>query len=1735
MSVGPSFKEQILKVRREVQLSCDSKSLLRTIKDTQRCLAALANEPLCVAHVVKELVDWVALKEDRDLETAAAKACLSLFEELLNICHGADKTTRCFLVARIYNAFVALNQKHSCRWTKLHIVRLMSRFPIEDEKADLFARVKRAVLKMVHESKGENAGLAEDGADLVIELQRKLLEHEAANSRKPDGTRQPALALFREVFDNVMAILYRLYPVSHAKAQKLYQTVMDTMRNIVKPDEQELITLLGDSVGYVDTILAYSVGENADFCQFAGFLTIFDAVRSEPYANCYKLICLLVKLAKQGPPTARQIDKITTSVRALHATFPSHQLVVRVAIFVTCQIIPCLHRVPEELALGLSQSAISMCEALMHFVRHCPSDTVPELCRACTNSRRHLADRLLSMLMHFNIAQAKNAIDQKMSVDKLSYSVSRGCELIKRKLTLLEELGCERKQSMIDTSMRYSLSWLKYVITLNLKQDVQPVEEMEEIVQLIKLLIAVQNRYRFEFLSDKHLVRLLENAHTDRPGPNAPGSCWPNVSIRLLKLLLTLRDSPAATSSEEHASTLTAIVRSIMCYQINASEEDPIRSLTLLQLYDHPSFDRYGFAFDCVPSREEKFIILAEEMALVTKYKTSNTLPAWEYMQQLASVGDIREHCLTFGMALHGFSENDSGKLPETMMATLFDALKQYRPANSLESVKRYAALAIVCYHTYTLASRLTLNRCREVPFKVERLRNGRIDEFLLENKLDREAHMIERMDEIRKYYSQLIDALEKENFQSLWVLPSIAQISSILDNTARLYHLNYHPHRAVELQLLNLLLVSQRRDERPLDQCASLAFLLEQHKLTDIQLKQKKRSNTTCAKKHAGQSLETLEDLAKRATSLLHPPGSIDDVPANRKFQLLNLYLALAVYFASQGELGKALRLVKLALDHLSKSSNVDTIARLLHGRTAQIIFRFAVEYGLPWPDFVPPLAFMKRMLASFNDLQKLSSEHTFTLSLATVEMTIEVLQYLILRYDTGSLIEPYVEQLLKFVLRRGAGLRVMQLLLLYGQMCADTQKLDRCEVLLGYLDRLLILRPILSDGKENEILMDDVALAGAGEHHKPINLMPLAAQCVIEDLVDVGREAALKNRIVPTIAAWGETIGNETVVEQYLMFHHAPGCDCRYCSYPQYKSMAFQTASLAARLSVLQRTKPTKYIDRAYETLCEHWRTQIYPNLTSSWTVPAYRTDMIVAVIRTLLNRGQFLVRQEHYDAAQEAYSLASELIVPTLDPALSADIRYNMSALEMLIHRPVRRKRTRKMIQARYKELLTKMSKTNGSSSPDMALLTTNVSNLKIKTPKPGTVAERTAAARAPPKTVDRVNELIRQAASRRHQLKTTGTDALLVPDGTIPSRTYSASARKPKTVSIFVDSPPNRTAKITALPATVGKIFKPSNQKAKAKVLDTERVDLTEVDHSSKNKKLPGSSRRGEKRELISVSRHGTDPVTPKRSADSYKDALLSGTPPGTPLAQSRRTAAANKTGRRLVVDDFPSLSESSDTDASSKTPHATKKPTDSSSLNGSFRDVLVLGNATKKNDSSVVIVLDDSENDSNSQTDEAIETSFEHSHAVSADKRVGLSLKTYSDRKRLLGSGGGPLSASSSSAARLVAMKRKTPLLATKTKLRFDDPSPEQIIPIVDSVIPHKTYTVVATEVDGKEKITTEISGKLANANLLSEETPNGRSQKKKAMGHPVSTIEPQKVESRISSIASRTRLRRKRI
>ncbi|XP_053671272.1 uncharacterized protein LOC128721535 [Anopheles nili] len=1777
MSCSKDFKDEILKVRREVQLSCDSKLLLRRLKETHRCLNETttdSNYKLYVAHLVKELVDWITMKQDRDFATVEGQACFDMLENFVSICHQAQASIRSFIVSRLYNGIVTLNEKSDSNRTKLRVCQLMCGFTIEDEQADLFGRIKRVVLKMVKASND----VAEDSADLVINMQRKLLEHASISSRNSDGIRQAALTLFREVFDGNIAILYRSFTVNRTKARLLYDTIMHTMVTIVKPDEKELISLLHESVGYVETILAYS-SEHAEYQRFADFFKIYKGISSEPYASCYLMVQGMLQLIKTDRPPALLIESIADRIRTVHAGFPSHALVVKVAIFLTCQGNLYFYSLPQEVMLGVSRQSIDFFEALMLFVRHCPAETVPELCRKCTSSRRHLADKLLSVLMNLSISQARNVAEHRSSMDdplqKLSFSVSKGCELIKRKLALLEELGCERKQSLLECSMRYGISWVKYIVTI-LRDQPRDSESVSEIVEILKVLVTVQNRYRFEFLSDLYIVRLLENTYIER-STSVEGSdlssrpCWANLSVLQLKLLLTIREQSSVIPSEEQSSSISSIVRAIMCCQMNTSEDDPIRSLTIVQLYDHPSFDRHGFAFDCAPSRDEKFVILAEEMNLVAKYKTPTSLPMWEYFLELTKLGSVRMNCLTFGMALHGFNEQEVTKLPQSLLDEVCAALEEYKPTNVLERIKRSASLAMASYQTYSSFSRASLKRMRDVPFKVEHFRNDQIEQMLQENQLDRETEQYERMEAIRRHYADMLDELTKDGFRSLWVLPSIVQISSILDNTARLYQLNYHPHRAVELQLLNLLLVSQRRDKRPLDQCAALAFLLEQHRLTAVLMKQHfSTSSTQKRPPHAGGTLESLHDLAKRATDLLHTYGGAnyrDDVLDNRKFQFLNLYLGLAVYEASESGLTQALNLIQQARGNLATCPIDETIGQLIRGRMAQIIFRLVIEYGLCWPDAVPPITFLKLMLAKFNELQQLTSEHTFSMSLATVEMTIQVLQYQLMRYDIGSQFEPQVEQLLKFVFRRGLGLRVMQLLLLYGQMCADMEKLDRCECTLRYLDRLLMLSPNpLDHGKENRQITDD---ALQKNKHKTVPIAPVKSlpsagvHGGMENLVDDERKAVSKANdhfAVSNIDRPAAVLHEDSVkaaMEQYLMFRHAVGCGCRYCRYPQYKSMAFQTAAFAVRFYALQQQKPSALIEHHYQLIVEHWRSQMHPILerfatTSTmdvplWCGPGYRRDLLMIVIRILLQRGQYLVKQKHFAAALKVYQGAAELTkcktvdIFCVDLALVEDVHFNMTSVRMLLDQAsrgylLRHKRSRSEINSRFNEFLAnrKVSTPPPSSGMnDMASLSTGMNKLNLKTPKVDGSSAHASRIRVPPKTVGRSYELLHQAASRRYQMKATSAE-MAVSDLTVTNRPQFASARKPKTVNIFIDSPPEQSKKLPVAPATVGKRIQPTFSSSETSVNPKTRkpdngvVDLREAYTSGefKNASLElANSTKVKSRRRQEKDAHTHQESDKESGANTYAAELIKHKSPYQKAnTQEIHIGKDGRKVRRLMVDDFPSLGEpkASDTQASVKTPQPQKRkiiPTTSAvgcaspALDRSFRDALVLGEPEHKTDTSL-IVLDDSESNEQ-QSEEAIETSFENSHAVSVDKKLGLSLKSYSERKRLLGSG-----TLSSSAARKGIAKRMSPFVVSKTKLCFDEPSPEQ------------------KSVDTSERSVSNLAKKIPSKSSLSLTKQNTRRKTKKSVESPKESnaiLPLETMETHVDNIATRTRLRRKRL
>ncbi|XP_058055748.1 uncharacterized protein LOC131207155 [Anopheles bellator] len=1607
-----AYNEQLEKFQAALQPTAAAERILRTLKEIQ-CFAdsftGHANRFVCSADLSKVLLNWMVQKQTADLATDAWQAAYELAKKYLKICHDAPDTIRSFCVTVLYNHVVALGTP-SKLLMRLLIISLMARFEVTDEHASLFGRVKRVALTIVQDTKESerNRALFSTGHDVIIELHRKLLIHAARQNNK---TRQPALDLFREVFDSSTAILQRFFGFSLAKAQQLYTTVMETMNADVKLRESELIHLFGDGIDFVEKILSFR-DTAPEYCRFAEFFLMFKSLTAEPYASCVRLVRHLVRLAFSSQLGESFFTEVTRLVRSLYATFPSDPSVMKVIVLFACHSNRHFSSLPAEQLTEVAEAAIEMIESLMHFVRHCPTGMRAALCRRCPHARQHLADRLISALIHLASSQMKVRLgepQQGAKHPKPTLTVGRVCELARRRVKLLQELECEGKGPLQNESVRYCVVWVQRTLA-SLRQEITE-SDTKELGAVLRLVIEQNAVQRYDFIkSDLILVRLLENCFYSVPSANVSTSAlWPKLSVQLLKLLLTLRENPTPTIVQSNAS-IGVILRTIMAYQAETDEEDPTRTITVMQMYAHAGYDRFGFGFRTEPTHDEQLTIMVQEMTIATNYKTSRSIT--HCFDQLWKVVDVREHCLPLGMALYAFDEQEWEKLPTAQIDELRASLANHEPKTTSERFQRSAALGNISYRRILHWQRALLDRLRLVLFEREDIRNDRIDKMLLEIQFDQDAQLQERLEALRLHYRTMVTVLVEDDFQLISLLPSLTFVSSVLNNTARYYQLNYHPHQATELQLLNLLLVSQRRAERPLDQCVAIGFLLEYHQVTEDVLRQFPMNSGW--PNFAGGDLGTLKALSVRAAELLHTFTGNESannctVPENRRYPLLDLYLTLAVYRGSKqsdAALSAALQLIRRGLAHAdrlcAKGDLSEDSRHLMKGRAAQIVFRLASDYGLPFQEATPQMAFVRLMLGNFNELQKLCGEHTLILSSATVEMTVTVLQFMIVRYDTTQYIVGYVEQLLKFAMRRGAGLRVMQLLLLYGSIMVDSEKLDRCELAIRYLDRLLMLRPINSGKSHSKrVTRNPIDMDSACQLNQDFNRPVLSG--VGNDDDDGARKVAKKDpeKLIMSNGGGTDPVDGQTEVpiEHYLMFGHAPSCDCRFCCNPQYKSMAFKTAALTARLAVLNR-EPIERTDHYYDAITDHWLSVMEPLLI--WCLGGYRSDLLKDVMRTMVQRGLFLVRCGRYETARKVYERAlalsdSKHIV--VDRALYEDIRFNLQVLSNFDQQNTNvHQRKPSVTLESYKRFLA----TRNSS---VATLETDLGKLQLKTP---TKVVARGAVRPPPKTVDRVNELLRQSASRRYQRAQGVNDSALTAasiEGIGIVKVASASARKPKTVNIFMDSPP-----------------------------------------------APGRSRKTKK-----GSSENPAPVAPEKSqSDAAKisanvvNTKSSADPGGGFQQQSDHKAIGNSKPTQSVYVDFPVLHAAN----TPKRPGTSSNSNDnrlggSPSLNGSFRDALVLGKSSREatkppTEDGSVIVLDDSSSDIKTVSNEAIETSFVDSRTQTLTNSA-LALRTYSDRKRTANGGSTPLSAVGPSSA----VKRKPPTV-TKVRLRFDDPpTPER--------------------------------------------------------------------------------------
>ncbi|ETN62354.1 hypothetical protein AND_005941 [Anopheles darlingi] len=1696
----PKFEEQISKLRLGLEQS-DRASFKKTLAQMQRLaddFKGHANEYICLAHLAKDLIDWLVRQEQATaVETSTWKACFKLAESFLENSRNAPAQLRVYCIKMLYNGILKLNGKQRAQ---VLLITLMAQFEITEKEVVLFQRVKRIALSNLPalQEATDRALYGAAACDVVIELQRKLLIQAAGtNESNTDGqVRTVVLDYFREVFSTSMVILNRFFAYDRTKAEQLFRTVMETMSTTVRLDKPELIALFEDGLEYVERILAFCESE-PEYLRYGEFFNLFQTLKEEPYATIGQMVQQTVKLVRSDRPTVYQYATLATTARTLYTIAPSDKLVMKVIILTAMNSFSHLNSMGSELVadLKLAAAMIELVERLLPFVRHCPSRQEQQsLCRNCSQIRRHLADRLLTILIIISINQMKGAATDRtrsplQQTPATSYTISRVCEVFQRKVTLLKELDCDLKRSLLHSTARQAVVYVKHAMQ-SLRQAATETDddsyenERKELITLTKWFIELNSTERFDFLSEFKLLRLLEGCMS-----TSPAFVWSNLSIQLLKLLLTIRDNKWEMPTDEASNiagidAINDVLRAIFFFQGKALTDDPVRSLTVVQMYTQEHYDRFGFTFASEPSTNEKITIITQEMAFVAKFKTAPTLTS--YFQQLSMLGNVRQHCLTFGMALYSLSEQEWEKLPARQINELWAGLQSHNPSTVSEQIKREASFAIISYHRFWYLNQTSKNRLREIPLEREHLRNGQLDErILLANQLDCETQTLEQLDALRHHFSAMVRLMCVEGFRSpiLALLPSLMYVTSLLDSTARYCQLNYYPHRAVELQLLGLLLISQRRAEKPYDQCAALGFLLEQHHVA-AECLPVFYSDTDQWPAHAGGDLSTLPALAQRAMELLqrccHDPSPGEEpttsaVPESRRFPLLNLCLALAIYRGSSSSrkgLESALKLIRrtlaLADKWVDRAELSDGNHQLLKGRTAQILFRLATESGLPFPASVPPVAFVKLMVTNFNDLQKVCREQLLTLSLATIETTVAVLQYLLVRYEIGSYIEGYIEQVLKYTIKRGAGLRVLQILLLYGNVSADMQKVDRSEMAFGILNRLLMHRTIGSVAQYRiKPAPGQVATGLSDETNHVWSMLPSAASVfgAVQDEIDgvrkIAKESSTESSLPLTVggrrqAFTGVTLQDsdglsagqeelqqrvEMPIEKYLMFDHEPTCGCPYCQSTLHKWMAFRTAALAARYAVLNGQRPVAQIGHYYQAITDHWLKVMEPRVRQAlaqqppiepssskelWCTAGYRSELAKDVMRTMLHRAQFEERQGNWASVVPVYERAVSLWVgiPRLivDEALLEDLRFNQHLAQSMLDgwRPEKEARKRSSAKSRmsYGDFLASRK---ASASTDVRNLSTEFDKLQLRTPvsKPHSVASRGL-----PKTVDRVNELLRQAASRRHQQRhASGVEDRV----TAPLTT--ASARKPKTVNIFVDSPPpapaterrangrqKRTRIETSSASPIDQLTTLSSGAAKA----TERVDVVmdssfaksavPMSHIVANSKLPSSGTKS--------NRYPCDHPTPDEAAST----------PATPV-KAKEASPINSA-------------------------------IDSPSLNRSFRDVLVLGRkrtvetvGPKHEDhdsSSVIVVLDDSDE----SVHDVVEASFVDSRSTPSVSNSALSLKSYSARRNEA-HGGTPMTATrrrvdpQGSSSSATAVKRKPAMRMTKVRLQFDGSSPQR--------------------------------------------------------------------------------------
>ncbi|XP_055550250.1 uncharacterized protein LOC129732890 [Wyeomyia smithii] len=1521
-----SFSAKLDLLRKGFARKSSAARTVPEMRDLLKTIAKQVDREKAALYIFKELLDVYMELEDEQQDHR--EVLFESFSYLLEQCQEANVAIKKSFVPYVNNVIAKIFGKENKRLMTIQCCKLLNQCPM-GEHQDLFYRVSKVALKVVcdlnaRKPKTSSSAMEQclsDGLDFICTVTLQLVRHWSLAETGEE--RSKALTIFHDMFNNSTALLYRIFNLESTKASQLFRTFVDIFRKEAKFSEKEIVGLFSKSISYLESIL--SLGEvNKQYLEFAGFVEIFDVIEQKPVASFVEILKMYLNFQSDFVPDVHKLTGISDQLRVLAVSFVSDPLLIDLVVFIVMQMRIHLGQLKQR-AQGIALEVIDLCKTLTKFVRHCPK-SLSQVCSRCSNSDRHLVDYIASMVAQEAMIAAKEGKD----ITPELFAVVNG--FIRNQLLTLEAMSCEKKLSLIDSALRYTVNWVRICSRSFTDKD---------LIELVRTLIDYKYRYKFDFLTPNYLMRLMENCLKETL------CCATIIDIKLIRIMLALRDETVVAGDFKEIEEAAYIV---VNYQMNSSDEK-LQDMNLIELIERSDRETFGFPNEQL-SDSDKVTILFAEISWASRFKPSKTL---DYIHLLLK---LRADPLKLGMTIYMLQDGTFSQLSEKIVEKLTSKIKNARPDTNIDKIRRYGSLAVLSYYAYESHSKTIVSRLKNCPLHKDSLQNDQINEVLQENLMDNEAASVELLEETYSNFRQMVMTMAESSFQHFNLIYSLNQISSMLSNICHFYQIFHHPKRSVELQLLCYVLVSQKAD-RPLDLCRSLGFLIENHQLF-LELLQ---DPLYCKL----QWVPTLEQLINKTVEIIeNHESNFLSVPETRRYHFLSLYLAVALNNAHKGALKAAVASLQ-KLNPLLKqlSTHCSSTVSIVRGRTYHVLFRLITCYGLSTPCEMPPRIFIRMMLSHFNEIQKLQTDHTFSVTTATLEMTIDTVRYLIPRYSAGEIIEPYVEQILRFILRRGAGLRALQVFALYAAFSADSEKFDKCRMLLTYMDRILMFRPLETDRKDQ---LSSKSVESIQQVYEQMEI-PLIELDDRSSPVDQTRKAA-KYLKSPSKRSCSPNLLPESQVDgrQYIIQHHT-SCTCQYCRYPQYKCLAIIAAAGYARLAFLQqRFDECKNL---YQIIVNHWdRKRTYYSKTPD--LMGYREEFIFFLARSFMHYGQYLVKSGELKEARRLFETSIEVIKGegNHELVMIEEIQMNLLSLQDIENSTA----TKESVSVlSYEDFL--------KNNPDLEITSLlDVGRLELKTPKVRTN-------KIVPRTACRADDLLKQVA-RKH-LKT-----YLTKDYTQESEIITAisglsvaSEKKPKAVSIFIDSPENST----------GFTIKKSN----TNLFGSNPKEAGFSPKKKGRKKKPDgetpAAPKSTRKKRIALS----PTVKTSSSNESFKDTLIKGIDCSTPkvsgpIAGRAKCRSTSKKPKLAMA--FPRLKDT----VESTSPDVEEKQVDQS-LNGSYRDVLLKSLVGSKKlfskESSDIIVLDNS-----TDQEDVVNTSLFENLSVTETNNGALSLRKYSDRK-----------------------------------------------------------------------------------------------------------------------------------